>query len=292
MSTETMRLSPSIAKVMLEYNARAAFKQHRLGGGVRGADTAAMTEGRILERILLGVGPEIFVIKNPRKDKKGNVIEPVEYESAWRTDVIKEMRDAAKAAGKLPVLPGGESEYTGIVKAWRDQFPQFEVELSGESQVRIEWESDGVACSGQLDHLIVEPDYAIVYDVKGVECASQEAITRSVSMYGYDIQGAAYVEAVETKYPHLAGRVSFKLICGEKDESTDYGLNVVPYSGTMRELGQRKWRRAKRMWAECMRTGEFAGYKGHPIEATPWQLAAEMEQQSVAMGNDNNTAEF
>ncbi len=286
------RLSPSIAKVLLEYSPRVALKQHRLGGAFKKEDTAATMSGRILERILLGVGPEVVVIRNPRKDKKGNVIEPIEYEDGWRTDAIKEMRDAAKKAGKLPVLPGGEKEFNAVVDAWRAQFPQFEVDLRGESQVRFEWESDGVPCSGHLDHVIIDPTSALIYDVKALECASQQALTRAVFAWGYDLQGAAYVEAVEAKYPHLAGRVAFKLICGEKEEATDYSLNVVSYAGTMRELGEKRWRRAKRIWGECLRTGEFPGYPGLPIEATAYQLAAEMDQQGADMGNDNSSVEF
>ncbi len=284
------RLSPSIAKVLLERSPRVAWAQHRLGGNKRGPDTAAMNEGRLIERLLLGVGPEIVVIRNPRKDKKGNVIEPIEYEDGWRSDAIKEMRDAAKKAGKLPVLPGGEAEYQAVVDGWRSQLAQFEVELTGQSQVRMEWESEGVPCSGIIDHLIIAPTFAVIYDVKGLECASQQAITRAVAAFGYDTQGAAYVEAVETRYPHLAGRVTFKLICGEKTEEADYSLNVVPYGGTMRELGERKWRRAKRIWGECLRTGEFPGYPGLPIEANSYQLAAEEEAQMPEA--DNDTAPF
>ncbi len=101
--------------------------------------------------------------------------------------------------------------------------------------------------------------------------------------YGYSIQHAAYVEAVEANYPHLAGRVTMAFLFGETERANAYAMNVATLGGTMRELGERQWRRAKALWCRCLATGEFPGYEdGLPLEATPWQLAAEQEAQMPA----------
>ncbi len=271
------RLSPSTAKVLLKRSALHAFTQHRLGGGEQTEQTEATTRGRIVDRMLLGAGPDMVVV-----DAKD-----------WRTNAAKEARDAAEAAGKLPLLAHKLAEYNELVEAWRAQLAARDIAFTGESQVKLDWESDGVPCRARLDHLIVTGTGAVIYDLKSCEDASREAITRSMVTYGYSIQHAAYVEAVEANYPHLAGRVTMAFLFGETERANAYAMNVATLGGTMRELGERQWRRAKRLWGECLRTGEFPGYDGSlPIEASAWQLSAEMEQQSVAMVADNETAPF
>ncbi len=270
------RLSPSTAKVLLSRSPLHAWTQHRLGGAEETEDTDAKDQGSILDRLLLGAGPDLVIVDA----------------NDWRTKAAQEARDAAKAAGKLPILRDKLRAHQDIVDAWKAQLVAHDVELLGKSQVKVDWESDGVPCRGKMDHLIIANGGALVIDLKSVEDASQQAITRSVVNYGWDIQGAAYVEGVEANHPELAGRVRFKLICGEKTRANAYAINVVEFGGTMRELGERKWRRAKRIWGECLRTGEFPGYPGLPIDATPWQLADEMERQGVEMTASNEPPPF
>lgn len=263
------RLSPSTAKVLLKRSALHAWTQHRLGGAEESEQTEATTRGRLLDRMLLGAGPDIVVI-----DAKD-----------WRTNAAKEARDAAEAAGKLPLLIGKQSEYTEVIAAWRAQLDARGVVLDGESQVKVDWESNGVPCRGRLDHL--SADRCTIYDVKSCEDASREAITRSVVNFGYDVQAAAYIEGVEATYPKLAGRVKMVFIFGETERRNAYAMNVVTFGGTMRELGERKWRRAKALWGRCLETGEFPGYEDSlPIEATAYQLAAEEEAQMPSGSTD------
>lgn len=266
------RLSPSTAKVLLKRSALHAFTQHRLGGGEQTEQTEATTRGRIVDRMLLGAGPDIVVI-----DAKD-----------WRTNAAKEARDAAEAAGKLPLLAHKQAEYAEVVQAWKAQLVRHDIEFTGESQVKLDWESMGVPCRGKLDHLIVTPTGATIYDLKSCDDASREAVTRAVVGYGHDVQHAAYIEAVEAAYPQFAGRVKMALIFGETERVNAYAVNVVTLGGTMRELGERKWRRAKAIWGRCLETGEFPGYEDAlPLEATPWQLAAEQEAQLP--GGDKET---
>jgi len=273
---EVPRLSPSCAKVLLSKSPLHAWTQHRLGGDEKSEDTDDKDQGKLLDRLLLGVGPELVIVDA----------------ADWRTKAAQEAKAAAKLAGKLPILREKLAAQQAIVDAWKAQLVAHDIEFTGKSQVTVDWESDGVPCRGKLDHLIVDEARAIVYDLKSTEDASQQGITRSVVSYGYDIQGAAYVEGIETKYPHLAGRVTFKLIFGEKSRRDAYAINVVSFGGTMRELGERKWRRAKRIWGECLKTGEFPGYQGAPIEASAWQLAEEMERQGAEMTASNEPPPF
>jgi hypothetical protein len=273
---EVPRLSPSCAKVLLAKSPLHAWTQHRLGGDEKSEESDEKDQGTILDRLLLGVGPDLVIVDAPD----------------WRTNAAKEARDAAKLAGKIPILKEKVKFQQAIVDAWKAQYVAHDIEFTGKSQVKLDWESDGVPCRGKLDHLIIGPDYALIYDIKSTSDASQAAMTRSIVSFGYDIQHAAYIEGVEANYPHLAGRVTMKLVCGEKEKRDAYAVNVLTFGGTMRELGERKWRRAKRIWGECLKTGEFPGYQGAPIEASAWQLAEEMERQGAEMTASNEPPPF
>lgn len=278
------RLSPSTAKVLLSRSPLHAFTQHRLGGGEESEDSDEKEQGRVLDRLLFGVGPEIVVVSVKKED--GTIA------TDWKTKAAQTARLEASKAGKIAIMAGKLKVQQDIVDAWKAQLVAHDIAFTGQSQVKLDWESMGVPCRGKLDHLIldVSAGHADIIDLKALEDASQQAITRAVVNYGWDTQGAAYVEGVEANYPALAGRVRYRLVCGEKKKSDAYAINVVTFGGTMRELGERKWRRAKRIWGECLRTGEFPGYPGLPIEANAYQLAAEEEAQMP--GSDNGTEPF
>lgn len=262
MSDNTIRLSPSTAKILLRKSPLIAWTMHRHGGDVSKEDTEAQTRGRILDRMLLGVGPELVVI-----DAKD-----------YRTNAAKADRDAAEAAGKLPILVGKLDAYNEVVDAWRAQLEERGCNiLMGIIQKRLEWISDGVPCCGKPDSIVTEGRVTI-YDLKAVEDASDEAIVRATVNYGWDIQAAAYVEGVESTTPELAGRVEYKLVACESERASAFSVNVKPMGRSMLELGARKWARAKHIWGECLRAGKWPGYAGTPVEATQWQLSDEMER--------------
>lgn len=269
--SEPMRLSPSIASILLKRSPLHAWQYHRLGGGEQSEQTDATRRGRLIDAMLLGNGPEIIVV--PAKD--------------WRTNAAKDARDAAEVAGKIAVLADKFDAASTAVQAIRDRLRVRGIEFTGQSQVTQVWESDGCECKGKLDHLMLP----VIYDLKCVDDASDEAITKSIVSYGADVQHAAYVEGVEANNPDLIGRVKMLFVFVEPEPP--YAINVRPLGGSMRELGERKWRRAKATWAKCVKSGVFPGYENTaPLEAKPWQLSEEMDQQLAVMEVSNDSLGF
>ena len=148
-----------------------------------------------------------------------------------------------------------------------------------EPQRRFEWESSGVHCSGVLDGLLLGDSHYTILDLKKTASAHPKDIQRSVIRYGYDIQYGAYVDAVETQYPELAGRGKFYFVFYEA--TPPYCVTVAELDGGMRILGTSKWERAKRIWRECMESGYWPDYtdKIVRIEAKPYDLE-ELEETS------------
>lgn len=274
-----MRLSPWLAKILLAKSPLHAWDAHYLGGGAESEQTDAQTTGQVCEKLLLGTGPEI-----------------VEMDPTWgnyRTKAAQEAKAAALAEGKLPLLCHEKMEYDAIIEAWNDHLRKKGIEFKGKSQVKLEWANpeSGTPCKGRPDHLIVDEASGIIYDLKSCTDASDEATDRQIVKYGYDVQHAAYLEGASLAYPQAAGNFKFLFIFAEVDRP--WAVNVRPFGGSMAELGDRKWQRACRIWARCLKENRFPGYElQNPIEARAWQLEDDMQKQIASMGNDNATVPF
>lgn len=263
-ATEVPRLSASIANILVTRSALHAYDAHRLLGGNRKEATKAMETGKLLEKFVLGADLDKLVIVDA---------------DSWRGKEAQAARAKAEEDDLQAVFKGDYEEAQETAKRIVAQFEAEGFDLrsaTGQAQVRVEWEShEGVLCSGVIDWLDLKR--GIIIDFKTTNDASDQHIQRSIFQNGYDIQAQAYEEAVTTLHPELAGRLKTFFLFAET--ATPYAVNPVQLAGSMAELGRRKWQRAKDTWAECLRSGVWPGYarKDKRIEATAWQLSAEME---------------
>jgi hypothetical protein len=195
----------------------------------------------------------------------------------WRTKAAKEERDAATAAGRLPVLAHEYAEAQRIVDAIRDQMDGFGIALKGVSEQAIVWEEASalgpVLCKGLLDHLILATGGII--DLKTTRNAHPRECARSAISYGYDLQAAAYSSALEHLRPDLAGRIDFIFLFVEMEPP--YMLVPARLDDSMRELGERRWRRAIEAWARCLQDEHWPAYAEEPVllKALGWALRQE-----------------
>lgn len=257
MTTETRipRLSPSTAHVLLTESPLHAWQDHwLLGGGRDKEETEGQSRGKILDRLLFGVGPEIVPIDAPD----------------FRTKAAQEAKKAALEARKLPVIADKLAEYDEAIAAIRAKLERKGVVLSGVSQAKLEWKSDGADCKGKLDHLIAEN--GVIWDLKTSKSASPTAVTAALERHGAYIQHAAYVEGVESLFPDLAGRVRMGFVCCEYVKP--YAVTVAYLDGTLAQLGRMQWGRAKELWRRGIESGVWPEYSDDPviIEAKPWQM--------------------
>lgn len=257
-------LSASIAKVIDEESPLHAWTRHPRLGGMKRKATNAMNNGSLSHALLLGKGKDIEVIDA----------------SDYRTKAAQQARDAASEAGKIPVLADAYEEAREASDTIRQRFAEKGIVLDGASELSAFWTErllDGteVQCRGMLDHMTLPR----IVDVKSTKSAKPDACRRSIETYGYAIQHAAYVSAVEHIRPDLAGRVDFIFAFYE----TEPPFDVVPVrlSGAFRQLGERAWKRAVETWERCLRTAKWPGYVSGVIELepSPWTLTRDMEKQ-------------
>lgn len=263
MEGEIPRLSQTHAKRLLDCPLKA-WSMHPLLGGIKTKSTEAMDEGRLFERLITGHGINELVIL-PFSD--------------WRTKAAQDAHSEAIAGGLIPVKA---KEIEGKLQAAQAIRAKMEAHI-GQSfdtvdhQVRFEWESNGCACSGVLDCLIVEENRARIFDLKKTQSANPKDLERSITRYGYHIQQAAYIEAVEFFYPHLSGRVSFEFLFYETAEP--YCMTPAKLDGGLRMIGQSRWDSAKAKWRDCLIHNSWPEYESANNEdgavvlsAKPWDL--------------------
>ncbi len=273
---EIARLSPSIAKILLQRSPLHAWQAHRLLGGTKSKGTKEMDEGKLIESLLFDMPMENLVLIDA---------------DSFRTKDAQQQRDAAILAGNMPILAKDFEKYTNAAAPMGERLARKGIDLkAGQKQHRIEWQSlnpqapglaAGVACSGVLDQLVLDEfhGHALIRDLKTCDNAKPQAIQRKFVDLGYHIQGAAYLEAVNSAYPWTAGRTEIEFVYVERDAPN--AVTVVKLSGGMLELGQRQWRRAVDQWGLSMATNRWPDYTNIPVrlEALPWQLTQDAEQE-------------
>lgn len=267
----TPSLSQSIAHTLLTKSPYHAWLAHPRLGGTKRESTRAKDHGSLVHTFLLGLGKEIELISA----------------DDFRTKAAKEERDAAVAAGKLPVLTKDAKDAMAIVADIRKGLDELGIRLTGVSEAKVEWteqsSSGPVLCRGMMDHLIA--DDGQIFDVKTCRSAHPKACTSHVIEYGYDIQHAAYRSALRALRPNVAGRERFTfLFIEELPEGSPRRVIITPaeLDGRLRELGERRWARGVETWGACLSTNAWASYADRVIrlEAPDWALAREALEAS------------
>lgn len=280
MTEEIPRLSYSIAKVLLNRSVKHAWQAHRLLGGGDGQESSAEMELGSMVEALMGLGEVDRLVMVDAED--------------WRTKEAKAQRDAIRAQGKIAVLAKKYGEAFTIAEQLKLSLAAKGISLDGEQQKRLEWNSPnpfnpvslGVACSGVADLIRFTDGWAEVLDLKITDNASPAAFARNAINLGYDVQAAAYIEAVNILFPDFAGRVKYKILACEP-----YAPFVVqPYEldGGMLELGARKWSRAVAAWGKALAWKKWPDYGPNTmrLEAPMWAVSNEMAEGLTEEGSE------
>jgi ATP-dependent exoDNAse (exonuclease V) beta subunit len=207
-------------------------------------DSKAKDNGALVHRLLLGKGADLVVIDADN----------------FRTKLAREERDAAKAAGKLPILTKRHEELLQVVAHLRGRCAELGYEFTGESEVPVEWHEQGlqgpIVCRSMWDHVFFNE--GVIYDLKTIRSAHPENIARYFVDHGYDIQNVAYTRALERLRPELTGRVELTFLFCEIEPP----YSVVPAvpDGALVEIGKQRWAYALTLWERCLAKNDWPSY--------------------------------
>lgn len=260
---ERPSLSSHIASVVVSKSPGHAALMHPRLGGRHFESNEAMDTGSILHGLLLGGGQELVEV-----DAKD-----------WRTNAAKEAREKATAEGKIAILKDKIARIQSAAEQVKKHLPIDLVTAS--TEVTAIWNSgctsgpySGTPCRCRIDALM--PDWWI-WDLKFVEDATVSSADRNIASSNYHLQAAANIDAIESLVPEQAGRVHFGL-CFVEWENPAIGIKLVEISGQLLDVGQQRWKRAKRIWGECLAANKWPGYSTEIIEAQcpAWVASDEM----------------
>ncbi len=190
----------------------------------------------------------------------------------YRTKAAQQQRDAARAAGKVPLLPRELETVRDMAAALRAHPLAAKLLAHGSAERSLFWADPdtGVRRRARLDwHRERRGGRVIVPDYKTAVSAEPRAFGRAVREHGYHVQAAWYLDAIRAL--DLGGPDSaFVFIVQEK--TAPYVVTVCELDADALALGAALSRRAIEIYQECTETGEWPGYStdiAH-ISLPPW----------------------
>lgn len=253
-------LSSSIAKLIVQASPLHAWTAHpRLNPDWRPDDRSTFDMGRVIHGVFLEGQAAVEIIDAPD----------------YKTKAAQEARDAARAAGKTPILTKQWPDVQRAVLAVSDHLlvghkadpPLFR---DGQGEVCVRWNDAGVECRALLDWL--RDDRLAVDDLKcTTRSANPRQWARQLFSLGYDMQAEFYTRGVEL----LTGvRPVFRLAVVEI--SPPYAVSVIGLSPDAQVLARKKVDLALEVWRRCMDSGEWPGYPADVAYATlpAWEESA------------------
>lgn len=199
---------------------------------------------------------------------EGEVIEVVDAED-WRTKAAREARDAARVAGKIPLLAKDAS----VVEAMAAQIREHPIAGrlfapgSGLAEQSLFWrdKDSGIWRRARLDWLphVTARRRMVVPDYKSTTAADPESLRASVARWGYHQQAAWYLDGVEALGLSPGHKPALVFVFQEKDPP--YVVTVVELDMKAHAIGRLRNRRAIDTYVQCTETGRWPGYSDEVV---------------------------
>jgi hypothetical protein len=209
--------------------------------------------GNAVHAEVLGEGHDIVEIDFPDYKKKDAQVE----------------RDAAYAAGKVPLLPKERMQVDAMAKAIREHplaGPLF-APGSGIPERSIYWTdpATGVRCRVRPDWLKQLPGMTLCVDLKTIRDAAPDTISRAIRDHNYHQQDPMYIDGIEAAGLAPDGcRFIFVFV----SKIAPYLITVRELTDQDRDIGRARNERALRIYAECTANDEWPDWTG-PVDQIP-----------------------
>jgi hypothetical protein len=208
--------------------------------------TKAFDAGHAAHQLVLGTGPEIVVIEH----------------DDWRTKDAKERRDAAYAAGQVPLLTKEYEPIKAMAAALRAH-PVASKLLDpgrGRPEQSLFWtdRKSGVPLRARLDFLphVVSGRRLLLADYKTALSADPVEFKRSAANYGYHQQDSWYSDAARAL--GLDPDPAFLFVVQMK--SPPYLVTVVELDEQAKRIGRQLNRHAINTFQQCTAQGRWPGF--------------------------------
>lgn len=202
-------------------------------------------------------------------EKTEDAIEVIDAKD-YRSNGAREMRDAALAKGKIPVLASHMPDLKKMAEAFFEGVKKCD-ELEnifehGNPEVTAVWREGKVWMRGRFDWLA--EDHTMIIDYKTSEHADVNSFVRAIASHAYDLQAALYLRGLHALDKNSDAKFTW-IVQEVKDP---YAVSFIGYGGRMAEVASRKADLAIKIWSECMRRKNWPGYASQIAwpELPPW----------------------
>lgn len=218
----------------------------------------------------LGTAAHSLILED---DTSGIVIVPADN---WMTKVAKEAKAEALAAGKQPLLLKEMAQVVAMRDSVMNHPVARELFTGHRAEDSVFWDEDGATFKCRPDAW--KPD--ILVDLKTTVNADPREFGKTAYNFGYHQSAAHYIDGVQKATGDL---LPFTFVLVEK--TAPYLVSVVTLDWEAIELGTALNERAKRIYAECMESGNWPGYPAAEPISLPTFAVYDTED---LLGIDNN----
>lgn len=265
--TNAPTLSASIAHLLVTASPLHAWTAHpRLNPAYQREEDGKFDIGTVAHAVLL---------------EGRDVVEVVDFPD-WRTGAAREAREAAREAGRVPLLAKHWAAVEAMVSAARDQLAAHTAApalfAEGLPEQTLVWEEDGgVGCRARLDWL--RDDRRTIDDYKTTSgSANPERWERTLFGIGADVQAAWYLRGLAAVTRSMTW-AEFRWVVQET--FPPYALSVVSLAPSALELASRKVEWALAVWRECLGSSRWPGYPVGVayVESPGWEESRWLERE-------------
>lgn len=246
-------LSGSVAIPLVHRSPRHAWHAHpRLNPNHQREESSRLDLGSVAHKLVLDAGADVMVIDA----------------ADWRTKAAQEARDAAREAGKLPVLAAKFAEANAMAEV-AHAFLRDSIGFApnrGAAEQTLIWQEGSTWCRGMVDWLDDKLDLVIDYKTTASSARPEDA-ERSLFDLNYHLKAAFYERGLNVLDPGGVGRRQFLFLFQEIE--APFECSLITLSEGAMTIGRKQATYAIRRWQECMRTNSWPGYGHDRFSASP-----------------------
>jgi hypothetical protein len=244
-------LSRSIARKIIEASPAHAYAEHpRLGGSVAEGPSSGDED--------MDVGTAAHALFLEGSDR----VEHIPFDS-YRTKDAKEMRDAALAAGRIPLKTRAYDSTRRVVEALENFRARTGLFTHGKPEQTLVWQEDDHWARARVDWLHDDPAGPLL-DLKTTGgLATPERWGRQCFEFGADLQAAMYPRGASYLRD---GEVPDGMLFVVVETSAPFAIRVFALDPVAVDVGEAKAAAARAIWVQCMAATRAALDAGRPTE--------------------------
>ncbi len=237
-----LSVSHSLTRFIIKRTAYHAMMHHPKLGKMPFTSSRSKRRGNAAHTLILGKGAELEVIDADDFKKK----------------IAQEMRDAALAAGRVPVLKGEFAAAQAKVKPGREALEEALGAKLDDCLVEavVIAQDPATGCWRRIMVDAMTRDFKRMADYKTAEDAGPEAFERSVRNFGYDTQDVFYRRVMDL----AAGEADREYTIVAQESNYPDCVTFHQIDGDLRAVAEHTLGKALAKWDAGVTTGTWEGY--------------------------------